>query len=218
MRGLKVCGVSFAHHPGEDIFTDLSFALEPGSLMLVTGGNGRGKTTLLKCLVGLLPLRGGEVRLSACRNLDDIRSQCSYLAAEQHGVLGYLSADENLRYFSCGDGGSGWGKGLLQRRQREATLQHWGFRTPYVRHHLAVEFFSTGMKRRLALAKVQLQDRILWLLDEPTYGLDRRGIELLVQCLSDHLEGEGMALIATHHPDVFRHLNFTQWVLGDGHD
>ena len=198
--GFKVEKVSFSYHRSQKLFSDLSFQLAPGEVRLLVGGNGQGKTTLLRGLVGLLTLKGGEVRWEGMENLEVMRQNLSYLAAEDHGVVGYLSAYENLLYFIRGDGRS-LASGDPSRVME--TLRYWGFLSPYVRSYLAVECFSTGMKRRLALAKLQCQSRPLWLLDEPTYGLDTKGQQLLVAALKEHQQKGGMALIATHVPELF---------------
>jgi heme exporter protein A len=172
------------------VLRGLSFSVEAGRCLQITGVNGSGKSTLLRALAGLLPLESGSVRWRGADTRADHFAFHSELAWLSHGTAlkGDLSAPENLR-FSAG----------LRRRfapaDVDAALAQVGF--PHSDGRLARQM-SAGQQRRVALARVLLLDCALWLLDEPTSNLDTRGQDMFGQILASHLERGGLAIVATH--------------------
>jgi len=67
-----------------------------------------------------------------------------------------------------------------------------------IRQGLEVGKFSTGMKRRLALARLSLSQTKIWLLDEPLFGLDQKAIEVLIDSLQQHRDAGGAVLMISH--------------------
>jgi len=170
------------------LVSDLSFALMPGQLALITGPNGSGKTTLLRTLAGLSLPAGGAVRFCGRR--------LQALEPEQRGDIAYhghldslkkdLTIEENIQFFSS-----------LRTFTRafSDTLQQLGltgFRSRSVRH------LSAGQKRRTSLAVLRLSGARLWLLDEPLTNLDAAGRLLILTWLDEHLADGGAAVVATH--------------------
>lgn len=180
------------------IFRNINFSLSSHGLLHVVGRNGAGKTTLLKIVVGLLTPDQG-----VCT-----RQDCEYLAADSDGFFSRLTAWDNLR----------WWVGLKNPRPDNEkilqTLQKVGIRFPRV---LAVKYFSTGMKRRLGLARLMLSPSPLWVLDEPLASLDKDGTELFAAALTSHLQTGGSALIVSHEAAVFAHLITSSLEMGTNH-
>ncbi len=168
----------------------LSFGLEAGRCLQVSGANGAGKTSLLRALAGLLPLESGVVTWCGLDTREDHHTFHSNLAWLSHGpgLKGDLSAHENLR-FSAGL------RRVLDREQIDAALAKVGYANADQR---LARHMSAGQQRRVALARVLLLDCPLWLLDEPTSNLDGRGQDMFGQILSAHLENGGLAVISTH--------------------
>lgn len=181
------------------IFKNINFSLSSHNLLHVVGRNGVGKTTLLKIVVGLLAPDQG-----VCT-----RKGCEYLAADSDGFFSQLTAWDNLR----------WWVNLKNKKPDDEkilqTLQRFGIRFP---RSLALRYFSTGMKRRLSLARLTLSPSPLWVLDEPLAGLDKDGSELFVDILATHLQIGGGALVVSHEPAVFAHLVTSALELGTDHD
>jgi heme exporter protein A len=181
------------------VIESCSFEVASGELVHVTGANGVGKTTLMSLIAGLLQPVRGQIRLrkQAGGEIGPRQSHLEYLAAESNGLFGKLDAMENLAF---------WG-GLKGRDVKKDSLTgllaDWGFFRPEVYTGFAVEKFSTGMKRRLALARVVLAGASLWLLDEPCNGLDAKGRAAFERSLGAHLERGGMALVVSHDGDIF---------------
>jgi len=174
------------------VLRGLSFSVEAGRCLQVTGFNGSGKSTLLRALAGLLPLESGAIHWRDQDTRRDPHAFHGELAWLGHGTAlkGDLSAHENLR-FSAGlrrDFGTG---------EIDAALARVGF--PHSDGRLARQM-SAGQQRRVALARVLLLDCALWLLDEPTSNLDTHGQHMFGQILSTHLERGGAAVVATHWP------------------
>lgn len=175
------------------LIPSLSFTLARGELLHVQGPNGTGKSTLLALVAGLLQPRRGVVRAGKdVASTGPITTILEYLPAEANGLYGRLDAEDNLKLW-------------LRLRGRTATsdaldtaLGTWGLDHPLVRRGFPVERFSTGMKRRLALARVMLSPAPVWLLDEPFYGLDDSGIRTFQEVLRAQLDKGGAALMVSH--------------------
>ena len=168
---------------GRPVFADLSFTLSPGELLAVTGPNGAGKSTLLRLVAGLLRPVAGTVVLEEAED--------AAIGANAH-YLGHLDAlkpgltvRQNLDFWRLL-----WGGGDI-----DAALEAVGLE-PLGDLHAAV--LSAGQRRRVALARLLVAPRPLWLLDEPATGLDASAEAGLGRLIADHLSGGGMAIAATH--------------------
>lgn len=190
---LEIQGLDF-HYQYRRILRQLSFQVGAGEILHIVGPNGCGKTTLLSILAGLRQEHGGQIifRDASGRSVADRRQCIEYLPAEANSLFGKMDAMHNLRF---------WmqlrGTPALDSLLRE-ELARWDLDHPLVRQNFPVERFSTGMKRRLALARVKLSATACWLLDEPLYGLDSRGIETFQEMLEAHQKQGGSALIVSH--------------------
>lgn len=199
-RRLQVSGLSCRR--GERVLvTALDFLVEPGEIVLLRGPNGSGKTTLLLALAGIVRPAAGSIAIlgggEEARPGSDL-----YLLGHLSAVKPRLSVAENLRFWTDLNGG--------ERKLVDAALEAVGLAHIET---LSAGYLSAGQTRRLALARLLVADRPIWLLDEPTAALDRDG-ELLVGRLIDaHLRRGGLVVAATHHdlaltpPDRIRTLN-----------
>lgn len=172
---------------GRTVLKNLDFTISPGQVLALHGANGSGKTSLLRVLAGLAPLASGQL-LWGEQSLQPgdagHAARMAYLG-HQNGLSTELSATENLRFLQQLGGGT----------EVAATLQTWDL-LPVAEQ--PVRYLSQGQRRRLALARVWLGQRALWLLDEPCAALDSAGVTMFDAHLSQHLEAGGMAVIATH--------------------
>ena len=166
---LSIQNLCFKYENHKPLFEDISFDLKKGQVLRLKGSNGRGKSTLLKCLLGLLNPERGEVHLDGNSDLDYFKSQTEYLAPENNALFEDMSAMENLKTWLT----------IRQERPSQAEileiLNIWGFHGQYLIEKMPVGKYSTGMKRRLAIVRVRLSAKRLWLLDEPLYGLTKTG-------------------------------------------
>ena len=168
------------------MFAGAGFLLRDGELLQLTGPNGSGKSSLLRLIAGLndpaegiLRLDGGHAELSI--------GQQAHLIAHQEAVKTALTVAENLNFW----------RGFLGGGDVAAALA--AFDLTRLAHYSA-EPLSAGQKRRLALARLVLVRRALWLLDEPATGLDAASLQRLSGVMADHLAKGGMIIAATHVP------------------
>jgi heme exporter protein A len=162
----------------EPVFKPVSFELEAGGLLLVTGANGCGKTTLIRVLAGILHPTSGTIDIGA-QNMAYVGH---YLALKDD-----LSVLENLRFIREFMGTS--------RRSAQEVIVEVGL--DHVKHNQA-RHLSAGQRKRCALARLLLSEAGLWLLDEPYSNLDTEGVELVDRLLVRHLKDGGAAVVATH--------------------
>ncbi|MET2830130.1 heme ABC exporter ATP-binding protein CcmA [Mesorhizobium shangrilense] len=174
---------------GEPVFSAVGFALESGQALIVTGPNGSGKSTLLRIIAGLLPAAEGRAVIEdGGDEFPSVASACHYLG-HQNAMKTVLSVTENLRFWRDFNG-----EGVLGVEEALETVGLGGI------GHLPFGYLSTGQRRRAAIAKLLVSDRPLWLLDEPTAGLDKASERRFAGLMSRYCAGGGIIVAATHLP------------------
>ena len=169
---------------GRLLFSGLSFGLAAGELLALTGANGAGKTTLLRLIAGLSEADAGKIELDG-RHQDLTVGQHSHLVAHREAIKLSLTVRENLDFW-----GDYLGGGDVDAALASFDLQALA--------DYPAQLLSAGQRRRLALSRLSLVKRVLWLLDEPTTGLDARSQERLAAAIVAHLAAGGLAIAATH--------------------
>lgn len=175
------------------LFSGLSFVLHPGQIMQVQGANGSGKTSLLRTLCGfMMPDEGSIIwRGADVRDLDEeYFAEMMYLG-HLNAIKDELSALENLR-ISAGLSGT-----ELSEKEAVSALRRMGLRG---RELLPTKVLSQGQRRRVALARLLVNDAKLWILDEPLAALDVGAVELIQELIAEHLARQGMVIFTTHQP------------------
>jgi len=174
---------------GRLLFSGLSFSIAEGQTAILIGPNGAGKTSLLSIIAGLLRPQSGTV----CMKVDGVEepqiAELTHLVGHRDGLKAQLLVEENLVF-------SQQLLGPPASTPRDALaalgLAHVS-RTP-------TAYLSAGQRKRVALARLILSRRPLWLLDEPMAALDENSRGLLAGLMRGHLESGGMIVAATHGP------------------
>lgn len=178
------------------LFSDLNVKVDRGTLLAVVGENGSGKTSLLRIFSSLLPPEQGSVLWEGqdIQQLKELYSgQLTYIG-HLNGIKDDLTPLENLTSSM-----SLAGEPCSTNGAREA-LEAIGLKRPI--HHLSSKVLSQGQKRRVALARLWLSTRPLWLLDEPFTSLDTAATGVVTQRLHTHLQSGGLAVVVTHQEVV----------------
>jgi len=175
----------------QEIVSDISFELEAGEALIVTGENGSGKSTTLRGIAGLLPLAGGKITLldeTGKQFEGQVREYCHYLG-HQNAMKPALTVRENLNFWQkfCGEPDL-----TIEEALEEVDLAH--------TIDLPFSYLSAGMKRRVSIAKLLVSDRPVWIVDEPTAGLDAQSSRMFTGLCQRFCEGGGILIAATHLP------------------
>ena len=171
------------------VLQDISFQVVPGDALLLIGPNGAGKSTLLRVLAGLVRAEAGRVLWNGADALLDLPEHARRLAylGHQDAIKPALTAAENLSFPPGSRAGIGAGIGAALARLGLAELAD-----------VPARMLSAGQRRRLALARVSLSRAPLWLLDEPTLGLDAAALDAAGALFADQRAAGGMIVAATH--------------------
>ena len=172
---------------GRRIFDGVSFTLQPGEALVITGRNGAGKSTLLELLAGRLTPAGGKILWEGAgeRSLPE----CLHYVGHRDALKSALTARENLDFARDFLGHPA----LSSIEALEAVGLAHAARLP-------VGYLSAGQRHRVALARLLVAHRPLWLLDEPTSALDTASQENLRRLLENHRSTGGMIAATTHSP------------------
>jgi heme exporter protein A len=169
---------------GRVVFSKVSFSLNAGELMELRGPNGAGKSSLLRLLAGLNTPAGGSAIFEGGDPDSSLAEQTHYIGHADANKLS-LTVSENTAFWSE----------FLGSKQILSSLATFNIVALADDQTLLL---SAGQKRRLALTRLVLAQRSLWLLDEPTVGLDAASIINLRSVIKKHLSEGGMVVAATH--------------------
>jgi heme exporter protein A len=172
---------------GRELFNNLSFEASAGAYVEVRGPNGSGKTSLLRALAGWLRPSAGRI------HFDGVEEPALALAYLGHrdGLKGTISPRAHVRSWIDMLGGESGRCG--------AVLETVGLRGL---SSAPARMMSQGQQRRLALARLIVAPRPIWLLDEPAAALDANGKALVAALVSEHTRAGGIVIAAAHEPVV----------------
>ena len=173
-----------ASRGGRLVFADLGFAVAAGDLLSVVGPNGAGKSTFLRLVAGLLEPDAGAVRFDP--EPDGGRGTAIHYLGHLDALKRTLTVGENLAFWRRLWTGDGVVADALDAVELEG------------RDDLPVATLSAGQRRRVALARLLLANRPVWLLDEPATSLDAGVEAMLGRLIARHRAGGGIVIAATH--------------------
>ncbi len=174
---------------GQPVFSAIDIDLGEGEGLVVTGPNGSGKSTLLRVIAGLLPQSSGSIRLEAASDEFPSVASASHYLGHLNALKPAMTVTENLCFWRDFCGAPGLDPAEALERVELGTVGH----LPY-------GYLSTGQRRRISLAKLLVSWRPIWLLDEPSAGLDAASERRLAELMKGHLDDGGIIVAATHLP------------------
>ncbi|MEI7514792.1 MAG: cytochrome c biogenesis heme-transporting ATPase CcmA [Betaproteobacteria bacterium] len=183
----------------QTLFSGVNFNLNAGQWLHLEGSNGSGKTSLLRIVSGFTPPAQGQVRWRGqplAQAVDAFHAELLYLG-HALALKEELTAIENLQADAA------IARRSFERSHAVSALQRLGLRG---RTRLPVRVLSQGQKRRVALARLFLQNAPLWVLDEPFVALDVHAQALVADAISTHVQAGGMALFTSHQAMDLRGL------------
>jgi len=180
--GISVHDLAIARG-GRLLFEALSFAVQFGGYAEIRGSNGSGKTSLLRAIAGFLKPRAGRIVFG---HVEEPTTALHYLG-HLNGLKHAASVQAHLRYWA----------GLLGGGDERNALTHIGLERIA---NLPARALSQGQARRLALGRLLVAPRPIWLLDEPAAALDANGRGVLTELIAAHRSNGGVVLAAVHEP------------------
>ncbi len=174
------------------IFKDVSLALPPQKIINITGVNGIGKTTLLKILTHVLIPEKGDIYWNGKnikKNLFDYYKDVTFIMDKPTSNIN-LSVIENIFF---------WKKlfsSIISKKEIDAILDLLSLGS---NHNILINFLSNGEIKKLELTRLVIEQKKLWVLDEPYTGLDTETINLLNETFINHIKSGGMIIFASHY-------------------
>ena len=181
------------------LFKNLNFKLNNKELLVIKGANGSGKTTLLKILSGLLKPISGSIIINK-KNINILKDEYfkyfEYIGHE-NAIKTALTVRENLNFYLKI-------KRNLATKNFEKAIKIFNLKDLL---DIKVENLSSGEKRRVSLSRLILSNSKIWFLDEPTNGLDKINTVNFFKILKQHLQLNGLAIVASHDDIKIKNKN-----------
>jgi len=173
------------------IFSEISFDLSEGQHLLISGANGTGKTSLLRVICGLTAPTGGTILWNqlATNNIDCRYYEHLAYLGHKNALIPELTARENLEYTFEGNRSMNRTSSVLEAFDLNNYLDQYA------------EKLSNGQIRKIALSRILLSEKTLWILDEPVANLDTSGTQFLLTEMQAHLDQGGMLITTSNLND-----------------
>ena len=187
---LLINNLSFSRNKNK-IFEDFNLSLSKGNITQIRGKNGSGKTTLLKVILSILKSEKGEIfweGKNIKKNVFNFYNEITFIM-DQNTSMKKLTVMDNINFW----------KGLASSKlnDEEVLLLLKSFNI-YKYKDTKVMFLSTGEIKKLELLRLILEQKKIWILDEPYNHLDDLSIGILNQTFIDHTNKDGIILFASH--------------------
>lgn len=178
------------------ILNDINLSINKNEVCALVGRNGAGKSTFIHSLLGLIPIKKGEILINGNKRKNNKRwkNEIAYLP-EKFMLYPSLTGYENIIFFAQG------GTGKVDAAKIEKNLRAVGL---WEDRSMAIKGYSKGMLQRLGLAVTLYQDSDILILDEPTSGIDPLGRKEILEVLHS-LSGKTI-LLSSHHLDEIRQI------------
>lgn len=195
-RAISISGLSKSYGKRE-VISDLDIAVAPGEVYGYIGRNGSGKSTTIGCLVGIKPFRKGRILI--CGN--DIQKE----TVEAKKRLGYVPSEPSLYEVMSGREFLSFIGSSFRMNKEDLTnrIEELCARLDFNPFDLTrkIAHYSLGMKQKLAIMSSLIHDPQVWVLDEPTNGLDGPASDALAHLIRERAAGGTAVFITSHSID-----------------
>lgn len=182
---------------GMTVLDNINLTLEKGSLSLIVGGNGSGKTMLLRALSGLIFPTSGEILIDGKKLIFNEKFPVDIgICIEQNGMQSNISGFENLAYLA----------NINKIIDEEEILRYMKLFDVYKYKDMKFKKYSLGMKKKLAIIQAVMENQDLMIFDEPLNGLDEKSIDVFVKHLEEEKAKGKTIIIATHKQNIFENI------------
>ena len=181
------------------IYENINFSASPGKIIFIKGSNGSGKTTLLKSLVNIIQVDSGEIfwkGKNINKNIFSFYKYTSFIMDKPTSTLD-LTLVENINYWKKLSSSKITDEGI----EKLLTILNID---QYLNNKIA--YLSQGEIKKLELTRLIIEQKKLWILDEPFSGLDDNSIEIINDTLIDHISNDGIVIFASHYIPNLKNL------------
>ena len=195
---LLINNLSFSRNETK-IFENLSLSLNNKQMIQIKGRNGSGKTTFLKVILNILEPKSGEIIWKGSnvkKNIFDFYNQTTFIM-DNNTSTRELSVEDNINFWK-GLSSSKLSKDEIFKLLNKLDIEKY--------YKTKVMYLSSGEQKKLELLRLMLEQKKLWVLDEPFNHLDDISIEILNQTFLDHVNNDGMILFASHYDPMINNL------------
>ena len=181
------------------IFENINLSLNNKQIIQIKGRNGSGKTTFLKVILNILEPNSGEIiwkGKNIKKNIFDFYNQTTFIM-DNNTSTRELSVEDNINFW----------KGLTSSKLNNEEIFELLKKLNIVKYYKTkVMYLSSGERKKLELLRLILEQKKLWILDEPFNHLDDLSIEILNQTFLDHINNGGMILFASHYDPAINNI------------
>lgn len=189
------------------LFKNLSFEINAGELLFVKGKNGSGKSTLLRTLLGLITPDEGQILWNK-ENINNLSiGEFMFYLGHQNGIKEEFSPRENLNFFWNFNDNTDNENNSENNKNKDIILDALKVFSIEKKHNIPCKYLSQGQKRRVALSRLVLENRPIWILDEPFVALDTLAVEKLSNLIAEHINKNNGMVILTSHQEVSININ-----------
>lgn len=186
------------------IFENLNLSLGNGQITQLRGKNGSGKTTFLKVILNLLSSKTGEIfweGQNINKNIFNFYNQITYVA-DHNTSSRKLSVLDNINFWK------GLSSSNLSNDETLLLLETFNLKKY---QNTETMYLSSGEVKKLELLRLILEQKKIWILDEPYNHLDDSSIEILNQTFVDHTNNDGIILFASHYNPAVNNLEILEF-------
>ena len=182
-----------------NVFKDINLSIGSGQIKQIKGKNGSGKTTFLKTILNILLPENGEVfweGKNIKKNIFNFYKEITLIMDEPSSTKS-LTLINNINFWR------GFSNSIITKNEVSLLLKAFNLEKY---KDTQVMYLSSGEVKKLELLRLIIEQKKIWILDEPYNHLDDASIEILNQTFIDHVEKNGIILFASHFQPIISNL------------